>query len=200
MKKKPSPATPLRLRCLPATQARWADLEALFGERGACGGCWCMAWRLPRAQYVAGKGLSNRKALRRLVKSKEPPGILAYAGRKAVGWCAVAPRSEYSFLERSRVLKQVDALPVWSISCLFVLKSHRRQGVSTLLLRAAVEFAASRGAKWVEGYPTIPYAENAPAAFIWTGTLSSFERAGFTEVARRSPGRPIMRAAVDQRR
>ena len=200
MKKKESPASSLRLKCLPATGARWVDLETLFGERGACGGCWCMAWRLPRAQYVAGKGGSNRKALWRLVKSKEAPGILAYHGRKAVGWCAVAPRSEYSFLERSRVLKQVDALPVWSISCLFVLRPYRRQGVSTLLLRAAVEFAAARGAQCVEGYPTIPYTGNAPAAFLWTGILSSFERAGFTQVARRSPGRPIMRAWVDKRR
>ncbi|MCI0566968.1 MAG: GNAT family N-acetyltransferase [Acidobacteria bacterium] len=200
MKKKSASAKSLRLRFLPATKERWADLEALFGERGACGGCWCMAWRLPRAQYQAGKGEKNRRALMKLVKSKQAPGILAYAGRQAIGWCAVAPRSDYSFLGRSRVLQEVDALPVWSISCLFVLRAYRGQGVSTELLRAAVLFAAARGAQMVEGYPTIPYGERVPAAFLWTGTWSAFLQAGFTEVARRSSGRPIMRAAAAARR
>ncbi|MCI0658346.1 MAG: GNAT family N-acetyltransferase [Acidobacteria bacterium] len=196
MKRKSASPKSLRLRFLPATEKRWADLEALFGERGACGGCWCMAWRLPRAQYQAGKGEKNRRALMKLVKSNNAPGILAYAGRKAIGWCAVAPRSDYSFLGRSRVLQEVDRLPVWSISCLFVLRDYRGQGVSTQLLRAAVWFAAAKGAKLVEGYPAIPYAQRVPAAFLWTGTPSAFLRAGFTEVARRSPSRPIMRAAA----
>ena len=196
MKNGPASAKPLPLKFLPATAARWADLEALFGERGACGGCWCMAWRLPRAQYRSGKGEGNRRALLKLVKSKQAPGILAYSGRKAIGWCAVAPRSDYSFLGRSRVLQEVDRQPVWSISCLFILRDYRGQGVSSQLLRAAVSFAAAKGATLVEGYPTIPYAARVPAAFLWTGTLSAFLRAGFTEVARRSPGRPIMRAAA----
>ena len=195
MNRKSAPTKPLRLKFHPATAARWADLEELFGERGACGGCWCMAWRLPRAHYQAGKGEKNRRALMRLVKPKTAPGILAYAGRKAIGWCAVAPRTDYSFLGRSRVLKEVDAHPVWSISCLFILRPYRGRGVSSQLLRAAVRFAAAGGAQRVEGYPTIPYARNVPAAFLWTGTLSSFLEAGFTEVARRSPSRPIMRAA-----
>ena len=188
----------LRLRFHAATPARWKDLAALFGERGACGGCWCMAWRLPAAEFQAGKGVKNRRALKRLVESGEAPGILAYDGRKAVGWCAVAPRPVYSFLTRSRVLKEVDELPVWSVSCLFVLKPYRRQGVSALLLRAAVRWAAGRGATIVEGYPTVPYASNVSAAFLWTGTPSSFASAGFEEVARRSRARPIMRAVVER--
>ena len=193
-------AKSLRLKFLPATEKRWADLEELFGERGACGGCWCMAWRLPRAQYQSGKGEKNRKVLMKLVKSNNAPGILAYADAKPIGWCAVAPRSDYSFLGRSRVLREIDPLPVWSISCLFVLRDYRGQGVSAQLLRAAVSFAAAKGAKLVEGYPTIPYAKRVPAAFLWTGTWSAFLRAGFTEVARRSPSRPIMRATAAARR
>ena len=188
------------LKILPATPARWHDLETLFGERGACGGCWCMAWRLPFEIWKRGKGAKNKAALRRLVKGGRPPGILGYLGREAVAWCAVAPRTEYSFLERSRVLRPIDTAPVWSISCLFVAKPHRRLGISARMLRAAAEFAAKRGASVVEGYPTIPYSGKVPDPFLWTGTLSAFERAGFVEAARRSPTRPMMRLDCTARR
>ena len=177
----------------PATPSRWADVEALFGERGACGGCWCMAWRLPPAKWKAGKGAKNRRALKRLVASGRPPGVLAYDGPTPIGWCAVAPRAEYGHLARSRVLAPVDGQPVWSVSCLFVLKPYRRQGLSARLIDAAVAFAQRRGARIVEGYPVTPHAANAPAPFLWTGTISAFERAGFAVASRRSPGRPVMR-------
>ena len=75
----------------PVTPSRWNDLEDLFGERGACGGCWCMAWRLTTREWTAGKGTRNRRALKRLVESGARPGILAYRGREVIGWCAVAP-------------------------------------------------------------------------------------------------------------
>ena len=153
-----------------------------------------MAWRLPRAEFVGGKGAPNRRSLRKLVISGAAPGVLAYEQGEAIGWCAVAPREAYSFLSRSRVLGKVDERPVWSVSCLFVRPSHRRKGVSSRLLRAAVDFAAERGAAVVEGYPVLPYSAKAPAAFLWTGTYTAFVKAGFKEVARRSPVRPIMRA------
>ena len=177
----------------PATADRWADLAALFGERGACGGCWCMFWRLPRKDFEAGKGDPNRRALQRLVRQGEEPGLLGYLGQEPVAWCAAAPRSAYVQLERSRVLKPVDDAPVWSISCLFVKRAFRRRGISFKMLRAAVEFAAARGATIVEGYPVEPTTDRAPDAFVWTGLLAAYLAAGFTEVARRSPTRPIMR-------
>jgi len=105
----------------------------------------------------------------------------------------VAPRGEYVTLARSRVLAAVDDRPVWSISCLFVSRPYRGRGVSVRLIRAAVELAAGQGARIVEGYPTRPFADKAPDAFLWTGTPSAFAEAGFEEVARRSPTRPIMR-------
>ncbi len=179
-----------------ATPPRWKDVEALFGERGACGGCWCMAWRLRNKDWVAGKGAGNKRAFKKIVTSGSKPGVLAYHGREPVAWCAVAPREEYESLARSRVLAPVDDRPVWSISCLFVLRPYRRRGVSVPLLRATVELAAKRGARIVEGYPTQPHAEKAPDAFIWTGVPSAFRSAGFKEVARRSKTRPIMRYLV----
>ena len=115
----------------PVTPSRWSDLESLFGDRGACGGCWCMAWRLPNKEWLAGKGTRNKRALRRIVAAGEKPGVLGYLGREPIGWCAVAPRDAYVFLARSRVLKPVDSRPVWSISCLFVSRPYRRQGISS---------------------------------------------------------------------
>jgi GNAT superfamily N-acetyltransferase len=184
------------LRYVEATPARWRDVDVLFGPRGASAGCWCMWWRLPRSVWRRGKGAGNRRALRRLVESGARPGVLAYAGREPVGWCAVAPREEYPVLERSRILQPVDERPVWSITCLFVARSWRRRGVSTGLLKAAAAFARRRGARIVEGYPTDAGGKRAADAFVFTGLEPGFRRAGFVEVARRSRSRPIMRRVV----
>jgi GNAT superfamily N-acetyltransferase len=183
----------------PLTPERWPDLEKLFGERGACGGCWCMTWRLRRADFVKGKGAANKRAFQTLVASDARPGVLAYAGEEPIGWCAVAPRQDYVSLGRSRVLAPVDDQPVWSISCLFVARPYRRQGVSVRLLKAAAKLAGERGARLVEGYPVVPYTATMPAAFAWTGLVAAFQKAGFKEVLRRSSARPIMRLKVSMR-
>jgi GNAT superfamily N-acetyltransferase len=177
----------------PLTPDRWNDLERLFGDRGACGGCWCMWWRLTASEFEDRKGAPNRRAFRRIVGSGDPPGILAYVEGKPVGWCAVAPRADLPRLGRSRILKPVDDLPVWSITCFFVARPFRCRGLSVALLRAAVEYAVSRGATVVEGYPVEPRQERMPDAFAWFGLASAFTKAGFREVARRSETRPIMR-------
>lgn len=185
-----------KLRCYPATPSRWPHIEELFGERGACGGCWCMAWRLRNKDWVAGKGAKNKRAFKKIVTSGKKPGVVAYLGKEAVGWCAVAPRTEYRYLANSRILKPVDDTPVWSVSCLFIKKECRRQGFSVELLKAAVELAAKRGAKIVEGYPVEPTMKKTPDPFVWTGIPSAFRSAGFKEVLRRSKSRPIMRFEV----
>jgi GNAT superfamily N-acetyltransferase len=179
----------------PATAHRWADVEKLFGARGACGGCWCMAWRLSRSDFQSGKGDGNRRRLKKLMQRERAPGILAYAGGEVAGWCSVAPREEFSFLERSRVLKPLDGKPVWSVSCLFVAKPHRSNGLSVELLRAAADYARSQGAKIVEGYPTEAKSKQ-PDVFVWTGLLNGFVKAGYKEAGRHSKVRPIVRKVV----
>lgn len=191
----PSP-TSLRLGFHPVTASRWSDVEELFGERGACGGCWCMFWRLPRKEFEANKGTGNKRAFKKLVKNGRQPGIVAYLGSEPIGWCSVAPREQFIALERSRILKPVDARAVWSISCLFVKKAHRRKGISARLLRAAVEFAAKQGARVIEGYPVEPSMEKMPDPFLWHGVPSAYKAAGFSEVLRRSKSRPIMRIEI----
>jgi GNAT superfamily N-acetyltransferase len=177
----------------PLTPDRWADLERLFGPRGACAGCWCMWCRLPRAEFQRGKGARNRGAFRKLVAAGAEPGILAYAGREPVGWCALAPREAYPRFERSRTLRPIDDQPVWSVTCFFVARGQRRRGLSARLLEAAAAFARRRGARILEGYPVEPRQGSIPDAFAWTGLPAAFRRAGFVEAARPSPARPIMR-------
>jgi GNAT superfamily N-acetyltransferase len=186
-----------KLSIVPLTPDRWADFETLFGERGACGGCWCMLWRCgSRAEFEAGKGAGNKAAMQALVEGGATPGLLAYSGGEPVGWCSVAPRESFPGLGRSRVLKAVDDTPVWSVSCLFVLKSHRGRGVSVELLKAAGRFVAERGGSVVEGYPVEPRTPEVPAAFAWTGLASAFLKAGYHEYRRGSETRPIMRLVV----
>ena len=189
------PRESLELAFAPLTPDRWGDFEALFGERGACGGCWCMFWRRDRKGFNAGKGTGNKAAMRNVVET-EVPGILAYAEGAPVGWCAVAPRETYIALGRSRSLKAVDAIPVWSVSCLFVAKTHRGRGVGVELLKAAVRFVAARGGSVVEGYPVEPKTSAMPAAFAWTGLANAFLSAGFREHRRGSATRPIMRYTI----
>lgn len=180
----------------PLTADRWADFEKLFGARGACGGCWCMYWRLSRTQFEEQKGELNRRNMQAIVNAGEVPGIVAYVDDQPVGWCAIAPRSDFPVLGRSRVLKPLDDQPVWSVVCFFVAKPYRRQGLMVSLLQAAVAYAGGQGARIIEGYPVELKQRETSPVFIFTGLASAFQKAGFIEVARRSETRPMMRFTI----
>lgn len=203
MAAKSSRAAAPKYAVYPVTPDRWPDLEALFGPTGACAGCWCMWWRLTRAQFgvqARGGGAANRAALKAIIDSGGVPGLLAYQGDAPVGWCAVAPRETYPTLARSTVLGPVDDKPVWSIVCFYIHRKHRRQGLTRALIDAALAYAAAQGARLVEAYPVEPATEKVSSLSGYTGFASTFGDAGFVEVARRSPTRPIMRRAVRRRR
>ena len=176
----------------PLTPSRWPQYEGLVGPNGASSGCWCMWWRLPNRAYRAGQGAPNKARFKRLVKKGPPPGLLAFDGEEAVGWCAVCPRKQLPALERSRQLARVDDMPVWSAACFFVKRSARGRGLSGALVEAALDYAKDKGAPALEAYPWDVRVKKAPPD-IYTGIASVFERAGFKEVARRSPHRPVMR-------
>ena len=186
------------LEFFPLIFDRWKDLENLFGERGGCGGCWCMWWRLKRSEFERQKGEGNKKAMKKIVRSGEIPGLISYAEGKPIAWCSIAPRERFPVLERSRILKRVDDRPVWSVVCFFIAKRFRNKGISVSLLTYAVEYAARHGAKIVEGYPVEPRKKRMPEAFAYTGLASTFRSAGFEEVLRRSETRPIMRYYIEQ--
>lgn len=152
-----------------------------------------MWWRIKRLDFNRQKGEGNRRAMKKLIESGKIPGILAYQQGKAVGWCSIASREDFPVLLNSRILKPVDNQPVWSIVCFFISREHRRSGLTSQLIKAAIKHARCRGAKIVEAYPIEPQKKQIPAVFAYTGFASTFRQAGFQEVARRSPTRPIMR-------
>jgi GNAT superfamily N-acetyltransferase len=189
--------TKMKLEIHPLTPKRWKDFETLFGPNGACGGCWCLFWKKPRKQFHADAYDKNRHDQKHLVEKGSVPGILAYVNGEPVGWCAVEPRENYPALERSRILKPVDYERVWSVTCFFVSRKFRRQGITVALLKEAVNYVFSKGGRIVEGYPVEVSGGKSPDAFIYTGTASTYIRAGFIEVARRSPTRPIFRYTIN---
>lgn len=187
----------LNLKIYPLDSTRWEDFELLFGERGACGGCWCMSWRLKKSEFELGKGEHNKYSMKDIVYRNKPVGVLAYVNDKPIGWCAAAPREVYKRLESSRVLKRIDDKPVWSITCFFIEKTFRRKGISTELIKGAIEYCKQNKADIVEAYPVVPYGKNVPDAFLWTGIPAAFEEAGFILAERRSKWKPMMRYYIN---
>jgi GNAT superfamily N-acetyltransferase len=192
---RPTPAVEIH----PLTPARWPDLVKLFGPRGACAGCWCMWWRLPRPEFDAGGRDGNRRGLERYTRAGHVPGLLAYEAGEPVGWVAIEPREAYSRLDRSRTLARVDDLPVWSITCFFVARERRGEGLTRALIEAALRHAKTGGARLVEAYP-VDHRKEVGDASVYTGAASTFRALGFEEVARRTPTRPIVRRAVGRAR
>jgi GNAT superfamily N-acetyltransferase len=177
----------------PVTIKEWPDMQKLFGPNGADGGCWCMWWRIKRAEFDRNHGEANRLAMEAIIRSGEVPGLLAYLEGEPVGWCSVAPRKAFPVLDRSPVLKRVDDKPVWSIVCFYIARKYRRSGLCGLLIQAAVEYARSRGGSIVEAYPVDPQTSKVDSGEAFTGLIDTFRKAGFTEAARRSKRRAIMR-------
>ena len=180
----------------PLTPDRWADFERLFGPSGASGGCWCMWFRLRRKESDRNSGKQNKQAMRELVDSGVPPGLLCDIDGEPAGWVSLGPREDFTHLEHSRTLRRVDDRPVWSIVCFVIGQQFRRQGLMTRLLDAATDYARQHGATTVEAYPV--------EAGAWlggydgyTGIASAFRRAGFVEVARASERQLIMRRELE---
>ncbi len=187
------------IRILPLTPGTWEPFTRLFGEKGACGNCWCMYYRLSNTDFREGKQHNgNREAMKTLVMKGAPTGLIAFYEGHPVGWCAFAPREDFAKLARSRVHKPIDDQAVWSIPCFFIDKRFRRKGLSVAILKKIVDYAREHGIRVIEAYPTIPTQEELPDSFAWIGLYKSFERAGFEIVDRTSRHRPMVRYYVDR--
>jgi len=182
-----------KLRITNATPALRDDIAAVMNDCGDASRCWCAFWSRPRSEFDRNWGAGNRRwFMHRLDAAPHPIGVLAYVDDEPAGWCAVAPRSEHLRLARSRTLAAVDDTPVWSITCFVIAKRFRRQGLMRALISGAIALARENGAQWVEAYPIDPQ-RKLGSGELYTGLLSVFDAAGFKEVARRSPTRPIVR-------
>jgi ribosomal protein S18 acetylase RimI-like enzyme len=188
------------IKVLPLTPARWPDLEAVFEAKGCSipRGCWCMYYREsgkpanPAGQSIAA---ARKRELHALATKGPPPGLIAYAGTRPVGWVTLGPREDFQKLRRSPVMKPVDDKPVWSIVCFVVPPEHRHKGVATALLRGAVAYAEKKGARLLEAYPVDKPTRGADD-WLWHGAKSMYDKAGFAEVARRKPTRAVVRLAL----
>jgi GNAT superfamily N-acetyltransferase len=178
----------------PVTKSNWNKFVELFGEKGACGNCWCMYYRLSKTDFLEGKvDDGNKNAIKELVREGKPVGLIGLLEGQPIAWCAFAPREDFIKLDKSRVHKRIDDKDVWSIPCLFINKDFRRSGVSVQLLKGAIKYAKENKIKIIEAYPTIPTQDKIPDSFAWIGLFKSFERAGFKIVDRTSKNRPMVR-------
>jgi len=188
----------IRTRELESTD--WETFHRLLGKNGGCGGCWCMAWRVPRggALWEETKGEQAKRQMKRLIATGGAHGILAFERDEAVGWCSIGPRTHFPRLDRVRAYRRDDTEGIWSINCFYIPRAQRGRGISRLLLDAAVKAARRHGARALEGYPvTLTRAgERLPAAFSWMGPLTIFEDRGFTLVQALAPSRPLVRISL----
>jgi len=191
----------MKLIVKPLTPERWPDLEAVFNARGCsvARGCWCMYYRLSGERGLQQDGTSRAKAWRarlgKLVDAGPPPGLIGYLDNTPVGWVSLGPREDFARLKRSPVMKAVDDQPVWSIVCFVVPSQYRHQGVARALLDGAIAYATDCGARLLEAYPVDKPGRSSDVA-MWFGAKSMYDAAGFEEVARRKPHRPIVRLHI----
>lgn len=152
-----------------------------------------MYWRLPHKQYEASKGQGNKEMLKNLIDQKEPLGVLAFDNSAPIAWCSASPKIKLSRLGTSRLFKKpAEDKGTWSLTCLYVHKDYRGQGMCSKLISAAVAYAFENGADNIEAYPIIPKSK-LPAAFAWVGFAKSFEQAGFKKIEQVSDTRALMR-------
>ena len=195
----------MKLVVHPLTEDRWGDLETVFNARGCsvARGCWCMYYRVSGKEsgYTRPgdeQRARSKAALKALVQEDPPPGLIGYLGETPVGWISLGPREDYAKLANSPTMKSVDDQPVWSVVCFVVPSEYRKQGVARDLLAGAIRYARKRGVRLLEAYPVDkahPSASDAP----WFGSKSMFDEAGFEEIARRKPARPVMRLRLVER-
>jgi GNAT superfamily N-acetyltransferase len=183
----------MELRVQPLTADLWPALEDLFESGTACKRCWCMYWRIGSA-YRKRPAEVNKAAFYGIVQAGPPPGLLAFDGGTAVGWCQLSPRDSLPWLDRALHLKRVDDLPVWCISCFYVRKGYRKQGITSALIREALKAARNPGVPALEAYPLDG---DLTSSSSFTGFASTFLKLGFKRIACRVPSRPIMRHTLE---
>ncbi|MBS1599147.1 MAG: GNAT family N-acetyltransferase [Bacteroidetes bacterium] len=181
------------IRMEPLQKRNWNMFEDLMGEKGGCGGCWCMLFRLSYKEFQSNKPHGNKLLMQKIVFASKPTGLMAIYNDKAIGWIAFAPREDYIKIEKARTLKRIDDKPVWSITCFFIRKEFRRMGISKIMIKSLLDYAKKKNIKTLEAYPAIPYDDKVPPPFLWVGVLSAFLQNGFKIVQQNGKSKAIVR-------
>jgi len=194
------------VRVVPANEATFGDIQTVLGSAGYAHKCQCQRFRLPGREWweawQSGPAWTWPQRLRDQTRCGDPDagatsGLVAYLGDEPVGWCAVAPRSEYVRLGQAAWKgrpEDRDDDGVWAAVCFITRTGYRYRGVSRALARAAVAFARARGARALEGYPMITTpGKEVTWGELHVGSRSIFEAAGLTEIGHPSPRRVVMR-------
>lgn len=193
--------SPSHVNVRPLGQGDWPLVETLFGEKGACGGCWCMYWRVPHGgqAFDALLGPPARSALYGLIEAGKVHALLAVDDGQPVGWLCLGPVGDFPRISTVKALRHASQPDTWTVVCLYLDRHARRKGLGTRLLAAAREYAFDHGASVLEGYPvTVRPGSRMADAFAWTGVPAMFERAGFSHVERGPETRGIWRASRDE--
>jgi GNAT superfamily N-acetyltransferase len=169
------------------TPDTWDDFAALAARHnGVWGGCWCMAFHAKGPGWGV-SAEANRDEKRALVQAGRAQAALVYEGAACVGWCQFGRVAELPRIKNAKAYQQgLAELPDWRVTCFFVDKAQRGRGVAFAALQGALGLMAAAGGGVVEGYLEEVTARGT-AAFLHSGTLAMFERAGF--VAERRIGR-----------
>jgi GNAT superfamily N-acetyltransferase len=176
-----------------ATADRFDDAEHALTGGGDGRSCQCQWWMITNAEWQNTTKEQRERMLRDEVDAGPPPALIAYVDGEAAGWVRVGPRARQVRLGRTRAFTESSREPwdddsVWTVSCFVVRKEHRGQGLNARLLEAAIDYARKSGARVIEAYPLDPNAgEKIPVNDLYHGVLSTFEDAGFREVARPKP-------------
>jgi GNAT superfamily N-acetyltransferase len=176
----------------PATIARWPDVVQAFGPRASSpDSCWCQRFRRH-------ENLTNQDALHAEIRdSPVPIGLVAYVDGRPAGWTRVVPRDTLPGITGNTALRRLldDDASAWWVTCVNLRREARGRGIGAVLLRAAAEHAGAHGASVLDGHPVdtgMLQGHPSPSA-LFTGTVSMFTAAGFHEIGRTYPSRPVMR-------
>lgn len=186
---------------VPLTPDLWPAFEDLFGKQGACYGCWCTYFRLPPAWRRENTGERKKDHMRTRVEAGPPPGLLLFDGERADGWMQIGPRLDVpEWNNRGRVSAPLEDGPandpsVWAISCFFVRAGARRRGYTHALVRAGIDHARESGARFLEACPMTQSGDSRSIG-LYVGSKRVFDKAGFSVVAERKVGRPLMRLVL----
>ncbi len=191
----------MKLTIEPLTADLWPAFEDLFGKQGACYGCWCTYFRLPPAQRRGNDRVHNKEFIKARIESGPPPGLLAFEDETAIGWMQIGPRADvpqWNNAGRGSAPLEADEAAdpsVWAISCFFIRNKARGKGLTHRLVGAGVEFARRNGARFVEACP-MNQSKDSRSLGLFVGSTRVFEKAGFSQMIERKPGRPLMRFVV----